>query len=58
MVKHKEVTHVEAMSVDEAVMQMDLLHKPAYLFQNASTGTLNVVYRDVDGSVRWVSPKE
>ncbi|MDD9912827.1 MAG: ribosome-associated translation inhibitor RaiA [Alphaproteobacteria bacterium] len=56
-IRHKEVKKIDPMSVDEAVMQMDLLHKPAYLFQNAQTGTLNVVYRDTDGSVRWVSPQ-
>ncbi len=57
-VEYKEVTHVEAMSADEAIMQMDLLHKPAYLFQNVQTGILNVVYREEDGTVRWISPKQ
>jgi putative sigma-54 modulation protein len=56
VIRHKEVKDIEPMNVDDAVMQMDLLHKPAYLFQNAQTGNLNVVYRDSDGSVRWVEP--
>ena len=55
-VNKKTVSKVAPMSVDEAIMQMDLLHKPAFLFQNAQTGTLNVVYREGDGSVKWVEP--
>lgn len=56
-ISKKDVTSVAAMSVDEAVMQMDLLHKPAYLFMNAQTGVLNMVYREGDNAVRWVAPK-
>jgi ribosomal subunit interface protein len=55
-IEKKEVGQIVPMSVDEAVMQMDLLHKPAFLFLNASSGTLNMVYRDGD-AVRWVAPK-
>jgi putative sigma-54 modulation protein len=56
-VAHKEVTRIAAMSVDEAVMQMDLLHKPAYMFLNAKSGKMNMVYREAEGKVRWISPK-
>jgi putative sigma-54 modulation protein len=56
-ISKKEVSKVAAMSIDEAVMQMDLLHKPAYLFMNAQTGVLNMVYREGNNSVRWVAPK-
>lgn len=52
----KSVSKIIPMSVDEAVMQMDLLHKPAFLFQNARTGKLNVVYREKDNKVKWVEP--
>lgn len=55
-IEKKEVGQIVPMSVDEAVMQMDLLHKPAFLFLNASSGTLNMVYRDGE-AVRWVAPK-
>lgn len=55
-VEKKEVGEIVPMSVDEAVMQMDLLHKPAFLFLNASSGSLNMVYRDGE-AVRWVAPK-
>ncbi|MCP5405243.1 MAG: ribosome-associated translation inhibitor RaiA [Pseudomonadaceae bacterium] len=53
----KDVGQIEPMSVDEAVMQMDLLHKPAFLFLNAKSGKLNMVYRDGGETVRWVAPK-
>lgn len=53
----KEVSKVAPMSVDEAVMQMDLLHKPAFLFLNAATKKMNMVYREGENTVRWVAPK-
>ncbi|PIZ31836.1 MAG: ribosomal subunit interface protein [Alphaproteobacteria bacterium CG_4_10_14_0_8_um_filter_53_9] len=53
----KDVSEVAPMSVDEAVMHMDLLHKPAYLFQNAKTGKLNMVYKEKGNVIRWVAPK-
>lgn len=56
-VTKKEVTRIAPMQVDDAVMQMDLLHQPAYLFLNADTGQLNMVFRDGANSVRWVAPK-
>jgi putative sigma-54 modulation protein len=53
----KEVSRVAPMTVDEAVMQMDLLHKPAFLFMNVATSELNMVYREGGNTVRWVAPK-
>ncbi|PZP40317.1 MAG: ribosome-associated translation inhibitor RaiA [Pseudomonas fluorescens] len=53
----KEVTRIAPMNVDEAVMQMDLLHKPAFLFMNVETNELNMVYREGDNNIRWVAPK-
>lgn len=53
----KEVSQIAPMSIDEAVMQMDLLHKPAYLFLNVGTGQLNMVYREGENTVRWIAPK-
>ena len=53
----KDVSHVAPMTVDEAIMQMDLLHKPAFLFKNAKSGQMNMVYREGDNTVRWIAPK-
>jgi ribosomal subunit interface protein len=53
----REIDSISPMTVDEAVMQMDLLHKPAFLFLNVGSGQLNMVYREDDARVRWVAPK-
>lgn len=53
----KDTRKIQTMSVDEAVMQMDLLHAPFFIFNNPQTKALNVVYRQADGSVGWVSPQ-
>ncbi len=38
------------MSLDEAILQMDLLDTEFYVFQNASDRAINVVYRRDDGN--------
>lgn len=45
------------MSVDEAVMQMDLLHKDFLVFTDAISGELNVVYRRKDGNFGLIAPQ-
>ena len=40
----------QALHVDEAVMQLDLLHQNFLVFKNPDTGTINVVYRREDGN--------
>lgn len=57
-ISKKEVSKISPMTVDEAVMQMDLLHKPAFLFMNVETQELNMVYREGENAVRWVAPKQ
>jgi ribosomal subunit interface protein len=44
------------LSVDEAVMRMDLADQPLLLFRHRATGALNVVYRRSDGNVGWIDP--
>ncbi|RYG59763.1 MAG: ribosome-associated translation inhibitor RaiA [Alphaproteobacteria bacterium] len=56
-ISKKEVSKISPMSVDEAVLQMDLLHKPAFLFMNVETRELNMVYREGENAIRWVAPK-
>lgn len=53
----KDTKKIQTLSVDEAVMQMDLLHAPFFIFTNAQTKVLNVVYRQGDGSIGWVAPQ-
>ncbi len=42
--------NVKPMSVEEAVMQMDLIHNDFLVFQNAVSQEVNVVYRRKDGN--------
>lgn len=48
-------THIETLSVAEAVMKMDLQQLPALLFKNVNNGNLNVVYYRKDGNIAWVN---
>ncbi|MFZ9889365.1 MAG: ribosome hibernation promotion factor, partial [Myxococcota bacterium] len=49
VVETKEID-VRAMTVEEAVMQMDLLHNDFLVFLNAGSGSMNVLYRRKEGS--------
>jgi putative sigma-54 modulation protein len=39
------------MSVDEALMQMDLMNNDFLVFTNSTTMEMNVVYRRKDGNI-------
>jgi putative sigma-54 modulation protein len=44
------------MSVDEAIDQMELLGHDFFLFHNASTRELNLVYKRQDGNYSIIEP--
>jgi putative sigma-54 modulation protein len=44
------------MSVEEAVMQMDLLHKDFIVFTDADSNEINVLYRRKDGNFGLIEP--
>lgn len=48
---------VKPMSVDEAVMQMDLLEKEFLVFTDSSSEEINVVYRRRDGNYGLIVPR-
>lgn len=48
---------IPALSVNEAVMQMELAHGSVQVFRNEKHGGLNVVYRREDGNIGWVDPR-
>jgi ribosome hibernation promoting factor len=48
---------VKPMSVDEAAMQMDLSQQDFLVFNNASTATVNVLYRKKDGNYGLIVPQ-
>lgn len=50
VVKTKEI-QIRPMSVDDAIMQMDLLHNDFLVFQNNESRDVNVIYRRKDGSL-------
>ncbi len=51
-----ENLHVKPMSVDEAVMQMDLLDNSFLVFTNSKSESLNVLYRKKDGDYGLIVP--
>ncbi|MCR4644626.1 MAG: ribosome-associated translation inhibitor RaiA [Oscillospiraceae bacterium] len=46
------------MAVEEAVLQMNMLGHAFFMFKNAATGTINVVYRRDDGGYAVLEPDE
>ena len=57
-VLNHNVIQAQTMSVDEAVMQMELAeNKTVLMFTNADTDTLNALYRRSDGSLNWIEPE-
>lgn len=49
-------TKVPALSVGEAVMQMELAGAPLLVFRNEGNKGVNVVYRREDGNIGWIDP--
>jgi len=48
---------VKPMAVEEAVMQMDLLHKEFLVFTDSASEEINVVYRRKDGNYGLIVPQ-
>ena len=51
-------THIEKMSVSEAVMRMELADQNAIMFRNASNEKINMVYLRKDGNIGWIEPDD
>jgi len=45
------------MDLEEAILQMDLLGHNFYVFSNASTDEVNVVYKRKDGRYGLIEPE-
>ncbi len=52
----EQTTELLRLSVSEAVMRLDLEHKPLLMFRNSGSGALNVIYRREDGHIGWLDP--
>lgn len=50
-------TKIPALSVGEAVMQMELAHAPLVVFRNEKNNAINVVYKRDDGNIGWIDPR-
>lgn len=50
-------TQIPALSVGEAVMQMELAGAPVLVFRHEGKDGVNVVYRRDDGNIGWIDPQ-
>jgi putative sigma-54 modulation protein len=46
------------MSVEEAILQMNLLSHEFYIFKNAETGVINLVYKRKNNDYGLIEPVE
>jgi len=54
--RHEQID-AKPMSVDEAVMQLELGSRDLLFFTNGQTEQLNAVYRRSDGALSWIEPE-
>lgn len=47
---------LKAMSVASAVVELDTKESPVYVFRNAGSDQVNIVYRRPDGNIGWIEP--
>lgn len=55
VIRHKKFV-MHPMDLDEAILQMDLLGHSFFMFTNANTGEVNVVYKRADGKYAVLEP--
>ena len=56
VIKHKKFK-MRPMNVDEAILQMNMLGHNFFMFTNASTGDVNVVYKRTEGNYAVLEPE-
>ncbi len=49
-------THIQLMSISEAVMEMDLNDDEVFIFKNTKNNRLNIIHRRRDGHIGWIDP--
>lgn len=57
-VKRVKKFFVKTMTVEEAILQMNLLEHEFFMFRNGDSGEMNVVYRRKDGSYGLLEPSD
>lgn len=53
----EKTTNIEELTVDEAIMKMDLADLPALVFINIVNKRINVIYHRKDGNISWIDPQ-
>jgi putative sigma-54 modulation protein len=53
----EKVIELKPMSVEEALVQIDLIGHDFYMFEDSRTGLTNVVYRRKNGGYGIIKPK-
>lgn len=47
---------LKTMSVASAVIELDTKESPVFVFRNAGSDRVNIVYRRADGNIGWIDP--
>ncbi|MDZ5697202.1 MULTISPECIES: ribosome hibernation-promoting factor, HPF/YfiA family [Phyllobacteriaceae] len=47
---------LKSMTVASAVMELDMKDSPVFVFRNAGSNEVNIVYRRADGNIGWIDP--
>lgn len=47
---------LRTMSVASAVIELDMKDSPVFVFRNAGSSNVNIVYRRADGNIGWIDP--
>ncbi len=47
---------LKTMSVASAVIELDMTDSPVFVFRNAGSEQVNIVYRRPDGNIGWIDP--
>ncbi len=49
-------TEIPRLTLDEALMRMNLADQPVLMFRHRDSGRMNVVYRRAEGTIGWIDP--
>jgi len=52
----KKAFHINPMTAEEAILQMNMLGHSFFVFQNGENGAVNIVYRRMDGNYALLEP--
>ena len=52
----EKTSSLRALSVSNAVLDLDMTGAPVLIFRNAASDRVNIVYRRSDGNIGWIDP--